>query len=297
MPNDTQAIDTNAAAPAAPIVDTPAAPSAPAAPASAAPAEGTPAVDTSTNTATPPADGENGTQQEQNRDDKGQFKSGVQKRIDTLIFQRNQAERDAAYWRQQAETAKAPSPAPKLADFETHDEYDHAMQQHRIDEGVNRGLAKTAEQQAARLTEQAQTATAEAYNQRAAEAATRLPDWAEVVGKSTAPMSPALQEALMESDRGPDLVYHLAKNPAEAERLNGMSVRQMDREIGRLESELAGKGPTAAPAAPAARTTTAPPPATPAPVAALAPSHEDPSKMTQAQYEAWRRGNGSRFIR
>lgn len=293
MPNDTQAIDTNAPAPAAPLVDLNAPPAA-AAPASAPPADDVTTVDTTT--ATPPAEGENGTQQE-NRDEGGKFKSGVQKRIDTLIFQRNQAERDAAYWRQQAETAKAPSPAPKLADFDSHDEYDHAMQQHRIEEGVNRGLAKNAEQQATRLTQQAQSATAEAYDQRAAEAASRLPDWAEVVGKSTAPMSPALQEALMESDRGPDLVYHLAKNPAEAERLNGLSVRQMDREIGRLESQLAGKAPAPAPVPPAARTTTAPPPATPAPVAALAPSHEDPSKMTQAQYEAWRRGNGSRFIR
>lgn len=294
MQIDTNATDTTAAAPAAPTVDTPASAPAPAAPASAAPAEGTPGADTSTNTATPPAEGENGTQQDKDRDDKGQFKSGVQKRIDTLIFQRNQAERDAAYWRQQAETAKAPAPPPRLADFESHDEYDHALQQHRIEEGVNRGLAKNAEQQAARLTQQAQTATAQAYDQRAAEAASRLPDWAEVVGKSTAPMSPALQEALMESDRGPDLVYHLAKNPAEAERLNSMSVRQMDREIGRLESALAAKAPAPAPAA---RTTNAPPPATPAAPAALAPSHEDPSKMTQEQYEAWRRGNGSKFIR
>lgn len=290
MQIDTNATDTTA--PAAPLVDLNA-PPAPAAPASAAPAEDATIVDTSTTTA--PAEGEDGKQQEeqqeQDRNDKGQFKSGTQKRIDALVYQRNQAEREAAYWRQQAQTPTK-ADAPKVDDFDSFDAYEHAMQQHRIDEGVQRATAKTAEQQADRFTQQAQSAAAETYNQRVSEAVTRMPDFAEVVGKSTAPMSPALQEALMESDKGPDLVYHLAKNPAEAERLNNMSVRQMDREIGRLESTIGAK----APAPPAARTTNAPPPVKPSAPAA-APFNEDPSKMTQTQYETWRRTNGARLVR
>ncbi len=97
----------------------------------------------------------------------------------------------------------------------------------------------------------------------------------------------------MDSEKGPELVYHLAKNPAEAERLNAMSVRQMDREIGRLETTLGAKAP---PAPPAARTTNAPPPVKPGSPAS-SPANTDPSKMTQPEYEAWRKGQGATYIR
>lgn len=290
MQTETTAVDTTTTA--APIVDVNAPPAA-AAPASAPPATDVTTIDTSTTTA--PAGDETSTQQEDPpRDDKGQFKSGAQKRIDALVFQRHQAEREAAYWKQQAQATTAPAAAPKITDFASYDEYEHAMQQHRIDDGVSRGLSKTAEQHAERFTKQAQTAAAETYNQRATETAARIPDFVEVVSKSNVPMSPALHEALMDSDRGPELVYHLAKNPAEAERLNSMSVRQMDREIGRLETTLGTK--PAAPPPPAARTTGAPPPIKPG-TPASAPANTDPNKMDQAAFEAWAKANGSRYIR
>ncbi len=287
MQTETQATDTTSTA--APIVDVNAPPAA-AAPASAAATDAS-TVDTSTTTA--PAGEEGSTQQEdQARDDKGQFKSGTQKRIDALIFQRHQAEREAAYWKQQAQAA-TPAPAPKPTDFATDDDYEDAMQQHRIDTGVSRGMSKTAEQHAERFSQQAQSAAAETYQQRVTEVAARIPDWKEVVGKSDAPLSPALREALFDSEKGPELVYHLAKNPAEAERLNAMNVRQMDREIGRLESTF---GTKPAPQPPAARTTSAPAPIKPGSPAS-APANTDPNKMDQASFEAWAKANGSKYIR
>jgi hypothetical protein len=289
MQTETTAVDTTTTAAPADATTT----TEPAAPASAAPADGV--TDEGTSTTTAPAGEEDGTQQDADRKDNGQFKSGAQKRIDALVFQRHQAEREAAYWKQQAQaTQQAPAAAPKVADFDSYDEYEHAMQQYRIDDGVNRGLAKTAEQHAERFSQQAQSATAETYNQRAKEAVARIPDFVEVVSKSDVPMSPALQEALMDSERGPELVYHLAKNPAEAERLNNMSVRQMDREIGRLESTFGTK--PAAPPPPAARTTSAPAPIKPGNPAS-APANTDPNRMNQGEFEAWAKANGSKYIR
>jgi len=288
MPTETTAteVTTTTAAP----VEAAAAP-APAAPASAAPADGTAPADTSTTTTAPA--GDDSSTQEQERKDNGQFKSGAQKRIDALVFQRHQAEREAAYWKQQAQSAQ-PAAAPKVADFASHDEYEQAMLEYRIEDGVNRGLSKTAEQQATKFTQQAQTAAAETYNQRVSEAVTRIPDFVEVVSKSDAPLSPALQEALMDSEKGPELVYHLAKNPAEVDRLNSMSVRQMDREIGRLELSIGAKA--APPPPPPARTTSAPPPIKPGSQAS-APANTDPNKMNQTDFEAWAKANGSRYIR
>lgn len=286
MQTETTAIDTTSTA--APLVDVNAPPAA--APASA-PAADVTTVDTTT---TAPAGDEEGTQQEQERKDNGQFKSGAQKRIDALVFQRHQAEREAAYWKEQAQSVKTATAAPKVADFDSHDEYEHAMQQHRIDEGVQRGLSKTAEQHATRFSQQAESAAAETYNQRVSEAVARIPDFVEVVSKAEMPISPALKEALMDSDRGPELVYHLAKNPAEAERLSGMNVGQMNREIGRLETTLGAKPAPTPP--PAARTTSAPAPIKPGSQAS-APANTDPNKMDQAQFEAWAKANGSRYIR
>lgn len=287
MQTENTATETTTAA--APTVETTAAP-APAAPASAAPAGEAATDDTSTITAT--AGEVDGTQKEQDRNDNGQFKSGAQKRIDALVFQRHQAEREAQYWKQQAQAAQAPA-APKLSDFDTHDEYDQAMLQHRIDEGVTRGLSKTAESQATKFSQQAQSAAAETYNQRVTDAVTRIPDFVEVVSKSEVPMSQALHDALMDSEKGPELVYHLAKNPAEADRLNSMSVRQMDREIGRLETTFGAK---TAPAPPPARVTNAPAPIKPG-TPASAPANNDPNKMGQADFEVWAKANGSRYIR
>lgn len=284
MQTETQA--TEAPNEAAPIVDANAQPAA--APASA-PADGVTQVDASTTTA---QEGDQAAQQEdQPRDEGGKFKSGVQKRIDDLTFRRNQAEREAAHWKSVAES-RAPAAAPRPGDYDSDAEYDAAVLEHRIDSGVTRGLAKTAEAQAEKFGREANQAAGEAYNQRVAEVQTRIPDFVDVVSKADIAISPALQEALRDSEKGPDLVYHLAKNPAEAERLNNMSVRQMDREIGRLELTIGSKP---APTPPPARTTNAPPPVKPGSPAA-GPANTDPSKMTQTEFEAYMRANGSKYV-
>lgn len=288
MLNDTQATEvTNTeAAPAAAAATT----TTDTAQASAASTEGT-STDTSTTTATGTDEG--GKQQEQERNEQGQYKPGAQKRIDELTFRRHQAEREAAHWKAVAES-RAPAAAPKPTDFASYDEYEAAALEHRIDAGVSKGLAKTAQDQADKFTQEASSAAGEAYNHRAKEAQARIPDFVEVVGKSNVPMSPALQEALLDSDKGPDLVYHLAKNPGLAEQLNAMSVRQMDREIGRLETTIGAKAATPPP--PAARTTNAPPPAKPG-SPATAPVNQDPSNMSQPEYEVWRKANGAKHTR
>lgn len=275
-------------------VITPAAPVDATAPAAAPASAATPEAGVTDTSNTEQANDEGSTQQEeQDRNDKGQYRSGVQKRIDDLTFRRNQAEREAAHWKSVAESRQAAA-APKPSDYASDDEYDAAVLDHRIESGIDRGLAKTAQQQADKFAQEAQSAAAETYEQRVSEVKTRIPDWADVVGKAVdVGMSRALHEALMDSDKGPDLVYHLAKNPSEAERLNSMSVRQMDREIGRLELTI---GTKAAPTPPAARTTNAPPPVRPGSQAS-APANTDPNNMPQAEFEAWAKASGSKFIR
>lgn len=258
-----------------------------AAPASA-PADGgqQPGTEAASTTAASPEEGE---QQEQQR---AQHRNKVQDRINELTFKRNQAEREAAHWKLIAESRQAPA-APKASEFDTDEDYQSALLDHRVRAGVNHGLAESAQDMAKKFSQESAAAVAETYNQRVIEAVQRMPDFAEVVGKSSVDISPALQGALMDSEMGPDLVYHLAKNPSEAQRLSDMSETQMYREIGRMEAAMGAKP---APAAPAARTTSAPPPIKPGSAGAAA-ANTDPSKMDQKAYEAWRKSNGAKYIR
>lgn len=245
-----------------------------------------------------PAEGQDdqGTQQDsdQPRDDSGRFKPKIQKRIDELTHARHAAEREAARWRAIAEGRQAPT-APQAHEFATDEAYDTAMRRHEMRQAAREELADTAKATAERYQQEAHAVVADTYNERVQEAAVRIPDFADVVGKADIQISESLRMALMDSERGPDIVYQLAKDPAHAQRLSQMDERQMYRELGRMEAGMTTATPPARAAAPVARTTTAPAPVKPGNVGG-APPNTDPSAMNQAQFEAWARAQGSKHI-
>lgn len=65
-----------------------------------------------------------------------------------------------------------------------------------------------------------------------------------------------MAETIRASDQGPDVLYHLGSNPAEAARIARLSPLLQAKEIGRIEAALAS-------APPVKRTTSAPPPISP----------------------------------
>jgi len=100
------------------------------------------------------------------------------------------------------------------------------------------------------------------------------------------PISGHVVDALMDADAGPALAYHLAKNPAVAERLNAMTPTRAAIELGRLETTLA---------APATKA----PSNAPEPIKPLNSQHSgrmiDLSKASMEDYIAERRRQGARF--
>jgi hypothetical protein len=240
---------------------------------------------------------------EADRDDAGRFKSKIQKRIDELTHARHAAEREAARWRAIAEGTQKGNPAPQAHEFATDDDYEAALQQHRIDEAARKVAANQASQAAEQYQQEAAGAVDATYNERAAEAARRIPDFVDVVGKADIQITHDMLAALKASAHGPDIVYALAKNPAEAQRIAGLPAAQMFMALGAMEARAAAAAPAAgattsapaAAAAPAARTTSAPPPARPA-GAASAPPNTDPTNMSMDEYKAWRKGQGSKYI-
>lgn len=218
--------------------------------------------------------------QEAERDEKGRFKPKLQERIDELTKARGTAEREAAYWKGVAEAAKpqqqdAKPSKPTLDQFEDYSAYVEALTDWKADQKID---AKFAE----RDVKQSQQAKASTWQQRAEAAKAEMPDFAEVLNASQAPMTQAMAEVLQESDHGPAIAYHLAKNPNEADRIAHLSPLAQARELGKIEASLSAPKETPAPK----KVTSAPPP--PTPIGSGRSTAGEPGKMTQAEYMAWR---------
>lgn len=235
--------------------------------------------------------------EQQDRDDKGRFK-GVQPRIDELTRKRHEAEREAAYWRGVATQGKAqPSAEPAAPtkptpdQFDDHNLYVEALTDWKVTDRLSKELNARDAQQAERQQATEREAT---WAERQTAARTVMPDYDEVVGASDAPLAAHVAQALKDSENGPALAYHFAKNPEVLERLNGMDVRMADREIGRIEARLQTPKPAAS-AEPVKLTKT------PTPASASSNSGasvtRDPSKMTQPEYEAYRKKQGASWAR
>jgi hypothetical protein len=208
------------------------------------------------------------------RDDKGRFRNPVQPRIDELTRKARENEREAAYWRQRAEAAeKPPAPPPEKPTpdkFDDYGAYVEALTDWKTDEKVKATLEARDKQQA----EKTQTETRQStWQQRKAEAAKAIPDLDAVLSASEVPLSAAVQTELLDSELGPQIAYHLDKHPELAEKLNGMTDKQVAREIGRLEATIGTVTPAAVtddtpepaptPEPVTKKTTNAPPPVKP----------------------------------
>lgn len=240
-------------------------------------------------------------QGEQPRDDKGRFR-GVQGRIDELTRARHEAEREAAYWKGRAGTETQPGQAPPSAaqaatakptpdKFSDYGEYVEALADWKADEKVRQALGARdqAEQQRQQALQQQERARTWGERQQAARQA--LPDYEEVMATADTPVARHLFEALIDSENGPALAYHLAKHPDEAQRLNGLAPLAAARELGRLEARLSGS-PAAATAKPVSK---APAPITP--VTGGRSTEPDMAKVGMDEYVQRRKAQGARWAR
>ena len=171
---------------------------------------------------------------------------------------------------------------PKESDYPDYLAYERAMIAYEADKRqvtreIKRDLERQAGQQAARRAE-----VIEDHNERVAETRKVLPDYDKVLAKATdVSISPAVSELLLESEKGPLLIYHLAKNPQKAAELNRMPPLAAAKEIGRLEARLSLPSPN--------RTTKATAPTNP-PKGGASMGPAVGRSMTD--YERWRNSQG-----
>ena len=123
---------------------------------------------------------------------------------------------------------------PKPEQFTDAFEYAEALAEYSAESALANRDRQDAEKRAA--VEQAKLIKGWETRLKATKA--EIPDFAEMVESSTVTVSDAIRDAILESDIGPRILYHLAENEDFALKLNEMPLITAIREIGKLEARL-----------------------------------------------------------
>ncbi len=145
---------------------------------------------------------------------------------------------------------------PKRDDFESYEAYVEARAEWRADRKVDERLKKRDEEQQHRTAAEKQQERAAAFRKRTEELAKEMPDFRDVLAEATADPESAVSrlhaEPVDECENPAAVLYHLAKNPDEAERIASLPAAKQAREIwaldARLKSGAPAKQPSKAPA-------------------------------------------------
>lgn len=163
---------------------------------------------------------------------------------------RQDAEREAAYWKGVAEgrgkqepsvPAQETSPsapvtpvAPKLDQFETYEQYEAAKDEYLVQLAEHRAIQRiqTTQQQ------QAVQAAAQAFQKRIDAAVKEDPSLAGVLADPTLPRNSTMVAVVQESENAPKLLRWLDQNRDEAQRIATLPPLQAAREMGIIEAKI-----------------------------------------------------------
>lgn len=242
------------------------------------------------------ASDENETDDEDSSDESKEPKKakGLVKRIGKLTKQREDARREVDYWKAEALKQKPqeskPIEAPVKADstgkptaesFGTHEEYVEALADWKVDQKLS---ARDATQKQNELKNE-QTKREQGYFKEVAEFIKIKPDYEDVVGAQKLSSLTIYESVLDAGKDGPELLYELAKDPEEYERIRTLPAIAAAREIGKIQARLAKESSETKTIE--TKTTKAPKP--PSPVGSgKAYSTKDPSDMDFDEFKAWR---------
>lgn len=174
---------------------------------------------------------------------------------------------------------------PKESDFQDYNAYLMALGSFQATQQVRGMEVQRAEAEAQRYQEtidqiqRAEAAEVERQWQDSAQrASARYADFDRVVNDPTLPISGPMAEVIKQSERGPDIAYYLGTHRMEAQAISQLSPMEQAVELGRISATLSLPQPNMQPKAPDPV----------APVKPRAVSAKDPSKMSMAEYRAWR---------
>lgn len=186
-------------------------------------------------------------------DSKGEEKSrkpgGFKKRIDKLTKRLSAKEQELEYWRTEALKAKPKEePAqttavktdtdakPKAEDFETHEEYVEKLTDWKLDQRLKAEKAKETETK----VQTDYQSRVQKHVERVKEFSAKHSDFHDLIDDiDDIPMSVTVQEVILNSENGPELMYELAKDRETYERICSLPAIEAARELGKFEVKIA----------------------------------------------------------
>ena len=170
----------------------------------------------------------------------------LEKRFSELSKARDAARQEAAKEREQREALEARLKAleqqqqpvvstdePQPSDYQDAFEYAKDLAKYEAKRMIQ--AEKQAEAQA--KAQEAQQKVLSTWTERINEAKQELPDYDEMIASSDVVIHDVIRDAILESDVGPRILYHLAENEDYAKKFAGMPLPQALKELGKLESK------------------------------------------------------------
>ena len=204
-------------------------------------------------------------------------KSFTQEELDAIVSKRlareqRKWEREQTQKLAELQAQKPVTPPADPNDFETAQQYAEALAEQKAQELL-------AKREAAKQQE----AIVEAYRDREEAIRDRYDDFEQVAYNPNLPVTDFMAQAIQASDIGPEVIYWLGSNPAEARRISGLPPILQAKEIGTIEAKLAVNPPVK-------KTSSAPAPI--APVAARSsgsPAYDttDPRSLKTMSTSEW----------
>lgn len=226
-------------------------------------------VETPDTTTGQPSDAENTDEASDTGEDSGTDAAAkpnwASDRIKELTRKRREAERRA----ERAEQRLRESEKASLDDLDYEDQI------------AERTLRRNRKEQVELERESVRELAMEAFAESEAVARGRYADYDAVVRNPSLAITESMLEVVADEERGPDVLYHLGKNPALAAQIAAMPVARQARELGKLAERISSP-----------RNAPKPPPTPVTPVSGIKSGGvKDPSKMSMAEYIKWREAN------
>ena len=178
---------------------------------------------------------------------------GVQKRIDELTANWRESQRQAeqlmeqnrqlqeAILKSQEKPPEETAPEatePKLDQFQSYEEYVAALADFKAEQKVRSILEERASQEAEVEAAKTRAEKEREFMARAETYKAERPDFDNVAFNPLLPVTPEMADVINASENGPQVLYHLGQNMAEATRISNLPPVMQAAELGRIEARI-----------------------------------------------------------
>lgn len=179
-------------------------------------------------------------------DEKTEEQSNFDKRIHELTRKAADAQRERDEWKKaamsrQQEEVKTPEPEP-IKTLEDFDYDDSQYSAYMLNLATETSKASAVEEARRVLSEEQRNAEVQLrrseFSKKEAEYAKNLKDYEQVARSNDLHITQDMGEMIMESDRGPEVLYYLGKNPDIAAKIATLAPITAAREMGKIEAKL-----------------------------------------------------------